>query len=76
MKTAKIFMNGRSQAIRLPKEFRFSGEEVFVKKEGDRVVLIPKNNGWDYVFKANAMLQGDFPDRDQPMNFDEREPID
>jgi antitoxin VapB len=42
MKTAKLFATGGSQAIRLPKEFRFEGSEVYVIREGDRVVLIPK----------------------------------
>ena len=41
MKTAKLFQNGQSQAVRLPKEFRFEGEEVFIKKSGSAVVLIP-----------------------------------
>ena len=37
--TAKLFMHGRSQAVRLPKEFRFSGTEVYVRRQGDEVVL-------------------------------------
>ena len=41
MKTAKIFQNGRSQAVRLPKDFRFDGDEVFVHKVGNAVVLLP-----------------------------------
>jgi antitoxin VapB len=40
--TAKLFMHGRSQAVRLPKEFRMPGKEVLVSREGDRVVLQPK----------------------------------
>jgi antitoxin VapB len=43
MDTAKIFTNGKSQAVRLPKEFRFEGKEVFIKKVGNTVVLIPKS---------------------------------
>jgi antitoxin VapB len=39
--TAKLFMHGRSQAVRLPKEFRFAGDEVRVSKIGDRVILEP-----------------------------------
>lgn len=38
METAKLFTNGRSQAVRLPKEFRFEGDEVFIKRVGDAVV--------------------------------------
>jgi antitoxin VapB len=41
-KTAKLFMNGRSQAVRLPKEFRFEGKEVYVHREGEQVILSPK----------------------------------
>lgn len=41
MTTAKIFMNGRSQAVRLPKEFRFSGDEVSIRREGAAVILEP-----------------------------------
>ena len=39
--TAKLFRNGRSQAVRLPKEFRFEGEEVSIRREGENVVLAP-----------------------------------
>lgn len=41
MKKAKLFMNGRSQAVRLPKEFRMPGEEVLIERRGDEVVLRP-----------------------------------
>jgi virulence-associated protein VagC len=51
MKTAKLFATGGSQAVRLPKEFRFEGSEVYVIQEGDRVVLIPKQKrGWPRGF--------------------------
>lgn len=46
MQTAKIFTNGRSQAIRLPKEFRFSDDDVYINKIGEIVVLIPKDDPW------------------------------
>ena len=39
--TAKVFMNGRSQAVRLPKEFRFEGNEVAIRREGESVILEP-----------------------------------
>jgi len=42
MQTARIFLNGRSQAVRLPKEFRFSGTDVYIKKIGNMVVLLPQ----------------------------------
>ena len=48
MLTAKLFENGRSQAVRLPKECRFEGDEVMINKVGDVVFLIPKDNGYVY----------------------------
>jgi antitoxin VapB len=47
MATAKIFQNGRSQAVRLPKEFRFKGEEVNIRRSGEKVILEPmKKRSW------------------------------
>ena len=46
MMTAKLFENGRSQAVRLPKEYRFHGEEVSINKIGDVVILMPQENQW------------------------------
>jgi antitoxin VapB len=49
--TAKLFSNGRSQAVRLPKEFRFKGSEVSVRREGDAVILEPlKPRGWPRAY--------------------------
>ena len=51
--TAKLFRNGRSQAVRLPARFRFEGAgEVFVSKVGDKVVLSAKPPSWDDFFAA------------------------
>ena len=60
MMTAKVFENGRSQAIRLPKECRFSSDEVMVNKIGDIVILIPKHSKWDSFMKAIDMISDDF----------------
>ena len=46
METAKIFENGRSQAVRLPKKFRFNIDEVIVQQLGDAVILVPKESMW------------------------------
>lgn len=46
METAKIFENGRSQAVRLPKKFRFNTDEVIVQQLGDAVILVPKEAMW------------------------------
>jgi antitoxin VapB len=47
MKTAKLFVNGRSQAVRLPKEYQFEGSEVFVQKVGNAVILVPHEKAWE-----------------------------
>ena len=46
MKKAKLFRNGGSQAVRLPKEFQFEGKEVFIKKIGNVTVLLPVDQPW------------------------------
>ncbi len=45
-KTAKLFMNNRSQAVRLPKEFQFTCKEVYIRKEGVDVILSPQPGSW------------------------------
>ncbi|MCX7046276.1 MAG: type II toxin-antitoxin system VapB family antitoxin [Candidatus Sumerlaeota bacterium] len=68
MKTAKIFMNGRSQAVRLPKEFRLEDDEVFVKKMENVVMLIPKKNPWASLASSLDMFSEDFmKERKQPL---------
>jgi len=67
MDTAKVFQNGRSQAVRLPKEYRIDGNEVYVKKMGDIVLLIPKDSGWRVMESAIDYFTSDFMnDRNQP----------
>ena len=67
MQTAKIFTNGRSQAIRLPKEFRFSGDDVYINKIGKIVILIPKDDPWSVLANSLDQFSDDFfEDRDQP----------
>ena len=58
--TAKIFMNGRSQAVRLPAEFRFSVREVFIERQGDAVIIRPKPLGWDDFFARPSQVPEDF----------------
>jgi antitoxin VapB len=65
MQTAKLFKNGRSQAVRLPKEMQFSGSEVFIKKVGDHVELSQKPKTWEEIFEriwAVGSAPGDIPD--------------
>ena len=73
MKTAKLFMNGQSQAIRLPKEFRFSGNEVFIKRVGNSVVLMPEKNSWDALLGSLEQFSPEFmADREQLKGTDQR----
>lgn len=68
MMTAKLFENGRSQAVRLPKECRFSGDEVAVNKIGDIVILMPKENKWAGFLNSLEMFSDDLMSgvREQP----------
>ncbi len=74
MKTAKLFKNGESQAVRLPKEFRFTGTEVLIKRVGDAVVLLPKARSWDTLTASLARFSPDFmSQRQQPATAEKRE---
>jgi len=67
MDTAKIFLNGQSQAIRLPKEYRFRGTKVYVKRIGNAVVLIPEQDSWQTLVDSLALFSDDFmAERRQP----------
>ncbi|TWJ26445.1 type II toxin-antitoxin system antitoxin VapB [Geobacter argillaceus] len=73
MKTAKLFQNGQSQAVRLPKEFRFDDSEVFIKKSGNIVQLIPRSDSWNSLFGSLKKFSRDFmSERVQPQ-MDKRE---
>lgn len=73
---AKIFQNGASQAVRLPKEFRFDTDEVCIKSIGSAVLLFPKNTAWDLMSEAIDQFSSDFPaDRNQPEQSEKRKPL-
>ncbi|MCF6262885.1 MAG: type II toxin-antitoxin system VapB family antitoxin [Xanthomonadales bacterium] len=57
---AKIFMNGRSQAVRLPKEYRFDTEEVYITKQGSNVIISAKKPTWDEFFDSKPAFTDDF----------------
>ncbi|HEC11970.1 MAG TPA: antitoxin [Acidiferrobacteraceae bacterium] len=57
---AKIFMNGRSQAIRLPKEYRFDTDEVYITKQGSSVIITEKKPTWDEFFDSESAFDDDF----------------
>ncbi len=74
LQTAKIFANGRSQAVRLPKEFRFDGEEVFIKRVGEMVVLIPYHAPGQSLIDSLDQFSDDYMDtRDQPEDEQKRD---
>jgi antitoxin VapB len=76
MKTAKLFKNGANQAVRLPKEFRFEGEEVFINRSGDAVVLFPKARSWDVLLQSLVRFPTDFmSDREQPRDAEQRDSL-
>jgi len=78
MKSAKLFVNGRSQAVRLPKAFRFEGNEVYIKEVSEGVLLIPKNRSlWD-IWEQNLMKYDEsfMTERNQPENQQERAKLD
>ena len=60
MLTAKLFENGRSQAVRLPKEYRFNGDEVAINKVGNIVMLMPKENKWSGFISSLELFSEDF----------------
>ena len=68
MTTAKIFPNGKSQAVRIPKEFRFENQnEVFIAKEGDAIILFPKSSKFNVLFESLDNFSDDFmSQREQP----------
>lgn len=67
MMTAKIFTNGRSQAIRLPKEYRFKDDEVYINKIDDIVVIMPKNKKMASLMNSINKFTDDFMNkRNQP----------
>ena len=60
MKTAKVFENGGSQAVRLPKRYRFSGDEVLIRKIGSAVLLTPKEKAWETFLQGLDAFTDDF----------------
>ena len=67
MKTAKIFKHGNSQAVRLPKEFRFAGDEVQIKRLGAGVLLLPGKRTYEQIMAVIARFKGQI-ERQQPQD--------
>ena len=60
MKAARLFKNGQSQAVRLPKEYRFKGDQVLVKRVGNALVLIPLKEPWTPLLESLSQFSKDF----------------
>ena len=60
MKTARLFTNGRSQAVRLPKEYQFQGENVYIQKVGEAVILVPFDKDWEIFLHGLNSFSDDF----------------
>jgi antitoxin VapB len=67
METAKLFQNGKSQAVRLPKEFRFGSDRVYIKRVGNAVILLPYQTPWETLLDSLTLFSADFmEERNQP----------
>ena len=75
IETAKVFTHGRSQAVRLPKAYRFDEDEVYIKRVGSAVLLFSKRAAFDLFDEAIAECGGQFPDREQPEDVERRKPL-
>ncbi len=76
MKKAKLFQNGQSLAVRLPKEFRVKGKELYIKKQGKNIVLIPINEDpWHEWEQSLRMFSSDFLEERKQPKVQKREPL-
>ena len=72
MTTVKVFRSGNSQAVRLPKEFRFKGKEVEIFRRGNEVVLREKEKTLARAFELIAGLPGDFDILDRRTDYPQK----
>ena len=70
---AKIFMNNRSQAVRLPKDFQFNVQEVFIRKEGSDVILSPRPSDWSAYLAEGPVASSSFMENVEDLPVQERE---
>jgi antitoxin VapB len=72
-RTAKVFMTNRSQAVRLPKEYQFSTDEVFIRKKGEDVILSPRPRDWRSYLESAPVASGEFMTNVDDLPVQERE---
>ena len=73
--TAKVFTTGRSQAVRIPKEYRFACDEVLIEREGVRVILTPRPRSWREYFVRASRFSDDYPEHIEDAPPQEREKL-
>ena len=75
MNTAKVFWSGRSQAVRLPKEFRFEGDTVAIRRQGKAIILEPVSDDWQWLAEVTGKIDNDFEEaaNEQPAAEDKPE---
>lgn len=72
-RTAKVFMTNRSQAVRLPKEFQFEQGEVFIRRDGEDVILSPRPADWDEYLRSGPVASDGFMGNVEDLPVQERE---
>jgi antitoxin VapB len=72
-RTARIFMNNRSQAIRLPKEFQFNTQQVFIRKVGEDVILSPRPMDWSSYLATGPVASAEFMEDIEDLPVQKRE---
>jgi antitoxin VapB len=75
MDTAKLFKNGSSQAVRLPKNYRFPGKQVFIRRLGKGIVLMPEVGSWDTLIESIDQFTDDFSSTREQGEVDERQSL-
>jgi antitoxin VapB len=73
-RTAKVFMTNRSQAVRLPKEYQFSTDEVFICRKGQDVILSPRPRDWRPYLESAPVASDAFMNDVEKLPVQEREP--
>ena len=72
-RTVRLFRNGSNQAIRLPREFELDADEVYIRREGNTIIITPKPRSWADYFATASKLSDDFPEEITDLPVQQRE---
>ena len=75
IRTARLFRNGKNQAVRLPRKFEMKGSGVIMRKQGESLILTPKPETWQDYFDSAQRLGEDFPEDISDLPFEAREEL-